>query len=62
VAGPGGGTDEKPVGLVYVGLAGPDGVRSVRQRRGGDREEIRARSVATALHLLRRALAGAPAV
>jgi nicotinamide-nucleotide amidase len=62
VAGPGGGTDEKPVGLVCVGLAGPDGVRSVRQRRGGDREEIRARSVATALHLLRRALAGAPAV
>lgn len=59
VAGPGGGTVEKPVGLVYVGLAGPDGVRSVRQQRGGDRGEIRARSVATALHLLRRALAGA---
>jgi nicotinamide-nucleotide amidase len=56
VAGPGGGTDDKPVGLVHIALAGPDGVRHAVQRRGGEREAIRARAVATALHLLRRAL------
>lgn len=61
VAGPGGGTPEKPVGLVYVGLAGPDGERHVVTRRGGGREAVRARSVRTALHLLRRALEGARA-
>lgn len=60
VAGPGGGTPDKPVGLVYLGLAGPDGVRHAVQRRGDGREAIRARAVAAALHLLRRALAEAP--
>jgi nicotinamide-nucleotide amidase len=57
VAGPGGGSDEKPVGLVYIGIAGPDGVASERHRLRGDRERIRARSAALALHLLRRTLA-----
>ncbi len=61
VAGPDGGTPRTPVGLVHVGLAGPDGVRHVTQRRGGEREGIRARSVATALHLLREALPEPPA-
>ncbi|WP_217915797.1 competence/damage-inducible protein A [Miltoncostaea marina] len=57
VAGPGGGTPDKPVGLVHVGLAGPGGVvRLAELRRGGDREAIRARSVTAALHLLRVAL------
>jgi nicotinamide-nucleotide amidase len=62
VAGPGGGTEAKPVGLVYIGIAGPDGaVSHVEHRRGGDRAGIRERSVAGALHLLRRSLAaGAP--
>ena len=61
VAGPGGGTPEKPVGLVFIGLAAPDGsVRHVEHRRGGDRAAIRERSVVGALHLLRRALAEAP--
>ncbi len=58
VAGPGGGTEEKPVGLVYVGICGPGGTAHIRlDRRGGGREEIRARAVASAMHLLRIALA-----
>jgi len=62
VAGPGGGTPQKPVGLVFMGIAGPDGsVAHAEHRRGGDRATIRERSVAGALHLLRRGLAaGAP--
>jgi nicotinamide-nucleotide amidase len=62
IAGPGGGSEEKPVGLVHVALAGPVGVRHLEQRRGGDRESIRARSVAGALHLLRHGLAEAARV
>ncbi len=62
VAGPGGGTAEKPVGLVHVGLAGPDGVSGVALGRGGSRDAIRSRAVAAALHLLRRALEASPAV
>jgi nicotinamide-nucleotide amidase len=56
VAGPGGGTPEKPVGLVYVGLAGADGVAAAEHRLRGDREAIRDRSAALALHALRIAL------
>ncbi len=56
IAGPGGGGAEKPVGLVHLALAGPGGVRHAEQRRGGDRDSIRARAVAGALHLLRRGL------
>jgi nicotinamide-nucleotide amidase len=56
VAGPGGGTPEKPVGLVYVGLAGPAGVAAREHRLRGDRETIRDRSAALALHALRVAL------
>jgi nicotinamide-nucleotide amidase len=53
VAGPGGGTPEKPVGLVFVGLAGPAGVSAGEHRLRGDREAIRGRSAAIALHALR---------
>ncbi|MDB5083397.1 MAG: competence/damage-inducible protein, partial [Bacilli bacterium] len=51
IAGPGGGTTDKPVGLVYVGVAGPGGtsVRELRHR--GDRNQIRIRSVKSALSL-----------
>ena len=56
VAGPGGGTEEKPVGLVHIALDGPIGLRMVEHRRGGDRETIRDRAVAGALHLLRAGL------
>ena len=59
VAGPGGGTDDKPVGLVYIGLAGPGGeVESFEYRFGalGSRDLIRHFSVCTALDRLRRKL------
>jgi nicotinamide-nucleotide amidase len=63
VAGPGGGTPEKPVGLVYIGVAGPgDSLGHTRHTRGGDRATIRERAVAGALHLLRRSLAAGTAV
>jgi nicotinamide-nucleotide amidase len=58
VAGPGGGSPEKPVGLVYVGVAGPGGVSAQEHRLRGDRERIRERSTAIALHALRLELEG----
>jgi nicotinamide-nucleotide amidase len=57
IAGPGGGSDEKPVGLVYLHAAGPDGFRDVEFVFPGDRESIRRRAAVTALHLVRRLLA-----
>jgi len=56
IAGPGGGTPEKPVGLVYLHAEGPDGGVGREFSFPGDREPIRARSVVGALHLLRRLL------
>ena len=56
VAGPGGGTAEKPVGLVFVHAVGPVGEKSVRIELPGDREMIRGRATAAALHLVRRLL------
>lgn len=54
VAGPGGGTPEKPVGLVYLHAAGPMGERAQRLELPGDRATIRARATVAALHLIRR--------
>ncbi|MDH6089024.1 competence/damage-inducible protein A [Umezakia ovalisporum] len=59
IAGPTGGTDTKPVGLVYIGLAGPNNeVKSFEYRFGamGGRSLIREVSANTALDLLRRKL------
>ena len=56
VAGPGGGTAEKPVGLVYLHAEGPDGGMARELTFPGDRESIRARSAVMALHLVRRLL------
>ena len=53
VAGPGGGTAEKPVGLVYCHASGPDGELGREFSFPGDRAAIRARSVVIALHLVR---------
>jgi nicotinamide-nucleotide amidase len=56
IAGPDGGSDDKPVGTVWFGLAGPEGVTAQMRRFNGDRASIRERSVMTALDLLRRSL------
>lgn len=56
VAGPGGGTEAKPVGLVYIGLC-YQGVTKVKElRMAGDRQRIRMRTVMTALDLIRKEL------
>jgi len=57
VAGPGGGTEDKPVGLVYVGLHIKGiGTQIKELRLIGDRNEIRARAVVAAMDMLRLAL------
>ena len=56
VAGPDGGTAEKPVGLVLLHAAGPDGEQAQRFEIPGDRAWIRARATVAALHLVRRML------
>lgn len=59
VAGPDGGTPTKPIGLVYVGLAGPNETVEIFEYRFGDRDRatIRDRSTCNALDRLRRQLA-----
>jgi nicotinamide-nucleotide amidase len=56
IAGPEGGTAEKPVGLVFVHAVSPDGEEARRSELPGDREMIRGRATAAALHLVRRLL------
>jgi nicotinamide-nucleotide amidase len=56
VAGPGGGTAEKPVGLVYVAVDLGGEVQSLGTRLIGDREEIRFRATQAALDMIRRKL------
>jgi len=53
IAGPDGGSPEKPVGLVYVHAVSPDGERPRELNLPGDRDQIRKRSTVIALHLLR---------
>jgi nicotinamide-nucleotide amidase len=57
VAGPGGGTSDKPVGLVYVCASGAGGEVARRLELPGDRETVRARAAAVSLHALRTLLA-----
>ena len=56
IAGPGGGSDEKPVGTVFVGYAGPGGSNSMKFLLPGDRELVRWRASQAALDYLRRRL------
>ena len=59
IAGPGGGTPEKPVGRVHVAVAARDGARIARALDlPGSRPDVRDRTTTVALHLLRRLLLG----
>ena len=54
IAGPDGGSEEKPVGTVFIGYSGPKGTRSVRFVFPGDRELVRWRASQAALDYMRR--------
>ncbi len=56
IAGPTGGSEEKPVGTVYFGLAAPGGVRTGLRRFFGSRALVKAQTAETALDWLRRYL------
>jgi nicotinamide-nucleotide amidase len=59
IAGPGGGSEEKPVGLVWVSVVGPHGASLTRSMRlPGGRQDVRERTVTVAMHLIRRVLMG----
>ena len=52
IAGPDGGSDEKPVGLVWFGLSTPQGVRTEKVIFRGDREAVRSSAITHALGML----------
>ncbi|HTP49259.1 MAG TPA: competence/damage-inducible protein A [Anaeromyxobacteraceae bacterium] len=56
IAGPDGGTAEKPVGTVHLALAGPRGTQALQRLYRGDRERVRRHAAFEALNLLRTAL------
>lgn len=58
IAGPGGGSPQKPIGLVYIGLKTPEGVEVTKSVFGGSRQEIKLRASQTALNLVRVYLLG----
>lgn len=59
IAGPGGGTPDKPVGTVCFSVAGPDGARLTRRATlPGARPDVRDRATTVALHMVRRLLRG----
>ena len=58
IAGPGGGTDTKPVGLVYVGVADEHGTEVIERRFPGTRDYIRRAASQQALDLVRRRILG----
>lgn len=62
VAGPGGGTEDKPVGLVFFSVAHGEGEHMTRSiQLPGSRADIRDRATTVAMHLIRRVLLGATA-
>ena len=52
IAGPGGGTKEKPVGLVYIGIAGDDMLEVTRHQFSGSRQAIKQATANAALAML----------
>jgi nicotinamide-nucleotide amidase len=54
IAGPGGGSEEKLVGLVCLHVVGPEGEHGAQFELPGDRDTIRGRATAAALHQVRR--------
>ncbi|MGY1782705.1 competence/damage-inducible protein A [Geodermatophilus sp. SYSU D01036] len=60
VAGPGGGTPDKPVGTVHLCAVGPMGQQARSVRLPGSRTAVRERSVVLAMHMLRELLLGGP--
>jgi nicotinamide-nucleotide amidase len=60
IAGPGGGTPEKPVGTVFLHAETPEGSRGLEFTFAQDRESVRRRSTVVALHLVRRLLTRSP--
>ena len=58
IAGPGGGTPTKPVGLVYISVASESGITVTENHFSGDREAVRLQTVEKALMLLLEAVKG----
>lgn len=56
IAGPGGGTEKKPVGLVYVGIATAAGTETYTLRLSGDRTAVRRKTVEAVFHFLKNKL------
>ncbi len=57
IAGPGGGTDTKPVGLVYIGLSAKNGTSTIQECHfAGNRKEVRMAASQTALEMIQRYL------
>ncbi len=56
IAGPGGGSEEKPVGLVYIAVSDGDGTETLEKRFTGDRARVRSLAAQQALDMIRRRL------
>ena len=54
IAGPGGGSEEKPVGTVFIALASPKGTVSKKYQFSGDRNQIKTLSAYTGIDWVRR--------